>query len=31
MTRKLTALYGLKWNPFIPEIPDDALLRTPAH
>jgi type II secretory pathway predicted ATPase ExeA len=30
MTRKLTALYGLKWNPFLPEIPDDALMRTPA-
>jgi type II secretory pathway predicted ATPase ExeA len=30
MTRKLTALYGLKWNPFIPEIPDESLLRSPA-
>ncbi len=30
MTRKLTALYGLKWNPFTPEIPDEALLRTPT-
>jgi general secretion pathway protein A len=30
MNRKLTAVYGLKWNPFIPEIPDDALLRTAA-
>ena len=30
MTRKLTAVYGLKWNPFIPEIPDAALLPTPA-
>lgn len=30
MTRKLTAVYGLKWNPFIPDIPDDALLRTPV-
>jgi len=30
MNRKLTAIFGLKWNPFIPEIPDEALLRTPA-
>jgi general secretion pathway protein A len=29
MTRKLLAVYGLKWNPFTPEIPDDALWRTP--
>jgi general secretion pathway protein A len=29
MTRKLLALYSLKWNPFTPEIPDEALLRTP--
>jgi type II secretory pathway predicted ATPase ExeA len=29
MTRKLLAIYGLKWNPFTPDIPDDALLRTP--
>jgi len=29
MTRKLLAVYGLKWNPFTPDIPDDALLRTP--
>jgi general secretion pathway protein A len=29
MTRKLLALYSLKWNPFIPDIPDEALLRTP--
>jgi general secretion pathway protein A len=28
MTRKLLAVYGLKWNPFTPDIPDDALLRT---
>jgi general secretion pathway protein A len=29
MTTKLLALYGLKWNPFAPEIPPDALLTTP--
>jgi len=29
MTKKLLALYGLKWNPFVPEIPPDALLPTP--
>ena len=29
MTKKLLALYGLKWNPFAPEIPPDALLPTP--
>lgn len=29
MTKKLLALYGLKWNPFAPEIPPDALLTTP--
>ncbi len=29
MTRKLLAVYGLKWNPFTPDIPDDALWRTP--
>jgi len=29
MTKKLLALYGLKWNPFAPEIPSDALLTTP--
>ena len=27
MTRQLLAVYGLKWNPFSPEIPDDALWR----
>lgn len=26
--KKLLALWGLKWNPFIPELPDDALLTT---
>jgi general secretion pathway protein A len=27
--RKLSALYGLKWNPFLPDIPVEALCRTP--
>jgi len=26
-TRKLHALYGLKWNPFLSEIPTDALIK----
>ena len=26
MNQKLLALYGLKWNPFSPELPDEALL-----
>ena len=30
MNRKLLAAFGLKWNPFIPEIPDEALMHTPA-
>lgn len=30
MMKSLTALYGLKWNPFSPEIPNEALLTTPA-
>jgi type II secretory pathway predicted ATPase ExeA len=30
MTRKLQAVFGLKWNPFLPDIPDDALLASPA-
>jgi type II secretory pathway predicted ATPase ExeA len=29
MTKKLLALYGLKWNPFAPEVPPEALLPTP--
>src|SRR5437773_10073392 len=29
MTKKLLALYGLKWNPFAAEVPPDALLTTP--
>ena len=27
MTRQLLAVYGLKWNPFTPDVPDDALWR----
>lgn len=30
MNKKLLALYGLKYNPFSPELPTDALLATPA-
>jgi len=30
MNRKLLALYGLKWDPFSPDIPDEALWRPPA-
>ena len=29
MNKKLLALYGLKWNPFSPELPLDALHITP--
>jgi type II secretory pathway predicted ATPase ExeA len=28
-SKKLLALYGLKWNPFSPELPREALLATP--
>ena len=28
-SRNLLALYGLKWNPFSPELPGEALLATP--
>lgn len=28
MNRKLLTFYGLKWNPFTPDVPDDALWRT---
>ncbi|MCY2987978.1 MAG: ATP-binding protein [Planctomycetota bacterium] len=28
--KKLLALWGLKWNPFSPELPSEALLVTPA-
>lgn len=30
MNKKLLLLYGLKWNPFSPEVPTEALLATPA-
>jgi len=30
MNRKLLALYGLKWDPFSPDIPDEALWHPPA-
>jgi type II secretory pathway predicted ATPase ExeA len=30
VNKKLLALYGLKWNPFSPELPTEALLATPA-
>ena len=26
---KIQALYGLKWNPFLPEVPVESLARTP--
>ena len=29
MTKKLLALYGLKWNPFSPDVPSEALLTPP--
>jgi general secretion pathway protein A len=29
-TKKLLALWGLKWNPFSPQLPHEALLVTPA-
>ena len=29
MTKKLLALWGLKWNPFSPEVPPEALFVTP--
>lgn len=29
MNKKLLALYGVKWNPFSPEVPVEALQRTP--
>ena len=28
-SKKLLALYGLKWNPFSPELPGEGLLTTP--
>lgn len=30
MTKKLLQLYGLKWNPFAPDLPAEALVKTPA-
>jgi len=30
MTKKLLALYGLKWNPFSADVPADALFVSPA-
>lgn len=30
MNKQLLALYGLKWNPFSPELPTEALRVTPA-
>lgn len=30
MNKKLLALYGLKWNPFAPELPTEALRLIPA-
>ncbi|MGH8649651.1 MAG: hypothetical protein ACREUP_10155, partial [Burkholderiales bacterium] len=29
MTKKLLQLYGLKWNPFAPDVPTEALRPTP--
>lgn len=29
MTKKIQALYGLKWNPFAQGIPSEAIVRTP--
>jgi len=29
MNKKLLSLYGLKWNPFSPELPSEALVMTP--
>lgn len=29
--KKLLSLYGLKWNPFTPDVPTDALLVTKKH
>ena len=29
MTKKLQQLYGLKWNPFAPDVPPEAFLITP--
>ena len=29
MNQQLLALYGLKWNPFLPEVPTEALYVPP--
>ena len=29
MNQKLLAVYGLKWNPFVPDVPVEAMLRSP--
>jgi hypothetical protein len=29
VNKKLLSLYGLKWNPFAPDVPAEALLSTP--
>ena len=29
MNRAMLSLYGLKWNPFSPEVPREGLLRSP--
>ena len=31
MNKKLLALYGLKWNPFAPDVPVEALARVAPH
>jgi len=28
-SKKLLSLYGLKWNPFAPDLPSEAIIRTP--
>jgi len=28
-SKKLLSLWGLKWNPFLPELPNEGLLVTP--
>ena len=29
MNKKLLSVYGLKWNPFVPDVPIEALLVSP--
>ena len=29
MNQRLLALYGLKWNPFSPELPTEAIIAKP--